>query len=87
VVAVNTALADRLYTELHGTGIGVSRSYTRSLPDLYAGVLPARSDEFPGAAKLASDLLTLPIHLGVEVADLARTIEICWGVQDACSTT
>jgi dTDP-4-amino-4,6-dideoxygalactose transaminase len=79
VVVANTARTNRLFAALHGAGIGVSRSYQRSLPDLYAGLLPTRIEDFPGARKLARDLLTLPVHPGVGAADLARMVKICRG--------
>lgn len=77
VVAADRALADRLFDRLHRAGIGVSRSYRRTLPDLYAATLPAQRAAYPGADKLATDLLTLPVNAYLKPADLARVVDIC----------
>ncbi|RPI55249.1 MAG: hypothetical protein EHM56_05435, partial [Chloroflexi bacterium] len=45
--------ADRLFDELWRQGIGVSRSYWRTLPDLFSGVLQPGEESFPGAVRLA----------------------------------
>lgn len=65
-------LANRLFDMLSGQGIGVSRSYLRTLPDLFSGVVPSNGQEFPGASSLASCLLTLPTHAYLREEDVAR---------------
>lgn len=65
--------AGRLLALLWGEGIGVSRSYYRTLPELYAGQLAARPGcEYPGAERLATCLLTLPTNSYLRDEDFAR---------------
>jgi len=53
--------ADRLFAALHQRGIGVSRSYTWTLPGRFP--TPAAKDgSFPGAEAAATRLLTLPTN-------------------------
>jgi dTDP-4-amino-4,6-dideoxygalactose transaminase len=54
--------ANRLFTKLSKEGIGVSRSYWRTIPELFANVIPSVEEDFTGATKLAKCLLTLPTH-------------------------
>jgi dTDP-4-amino-4,6-dideoxygalactose transaminase len=63
---------NRLFDQLWREGIGVSRSYWRTLPDLFSGTLPADERDFPGASRLASCLLTLPTHTYLRDDDFAR---------------
>lgn len=69
LVAISATLRDRLYDDLYAHGIGVSRSYTRTLPDLYAHRLGSDEAAFPGARRLAQCLLTLPTHSYVDDTD------------------
>lgn len=71
-VAGSPGQADILYTRLSEQGIGVSRSYVRSLPDLYSQRLSLDPSAFPGAARLATCLLTLPTHSYLREDDFAR---------------
>ncbi|HNS52191.1 MAG TPA: DegT/DnrJ/EryC1/StrS family aminotransferase [Anaerolineae bacterium] len=64
--------ADALYDRLWNEGIGASRSYIRSLPDLYSEQLRIDPSAFPGAATLANCLLTLPTHSYLREDDFAR---------------
>jgi dTDP-4-amino-4,6-dideoxygalactose transaminase len=64
--------AIRLFDLLEQEGIGVSRSYWRSLPDLYSRILLSDERDFPGAARLARCLLTLPTHTYLQEQDLTR---------------
>lgn len=64
--------ANALYDRLWEEGIGVSRSYVRSLPDLYSAQLGLDPSAFPGAARLARCLLTLPTHSYLREDDFAR---------------
>jgi dTDP-4-amino-4,6-dideoxygalactose transaminase len=77
VVVENEETASRLYARLWQAGLGVSRSYYRTLPDMYAGRVAADGRAYPGAERLATDLLTLPTHAYLAEGDLARIIEIC----------
>lgn len=64
--------ADRLYDLLWQEGIGISRSYRRSLPDLFSDLLHTDERDFPGASRLARCLLTLPTHAYLKEEDMAR---------------
>jgi perosamine synthetase len=83
LVTASVGQADRLFHVLSREGIGVSRSYYRTLPDLYAVQLAGRpgflpGSNYPGAAHLAGCLLTLPTnsHLGdPDLARIARAFE------------
>jgi dTDP-4-amino-4,6-dideoxygalactose transaminase len=61
-----------LYDRLWKKGIGVSRSYLRTLPDLYSERLALDASGFPGAARLAECLLTLPTHSFLREKDFRR---------------
>jgi perosamine synthetase len=68
--------ARRLFTRLSEAGIGVSRSYWRTIPDLFADSHPANRKDFPGAERLASCLLTLPTHCYLTEADFDRLVAV-----------
>ncbi len=72
IVLESEELTVELFDALSARGIGVSRSYRRSLPDLFAPALATDKDEFPGAQRLSRCLLTLPTHAYVTEADIAR---------------
>jgi dTDP-4-amino-4,6-dideoxygalactose transaminase len=63
--------SERLYQLLSKGGIGVSRSYTRTLPDIFSRQTTAAPEGFPGAERLADCLLTLPTHR-LTADDVAR---------------
>jgi dTDP-4-amino-4,6-dideoxygalactose transaminase len=74
IVVDSEERANRLFDRLWQEGIGVSRSYLRTLPDLTGfGNLsgPAAQREFPGASRLAACLLTLPTHAYLREGDFA----------------
>lgn len=54
--------ADKLFRLLSKAGIGVSRSYTRTLPDIYSGRDSGSRIRYPMAEHFADCLLTLPTH-------------------------
>jgi dTDP-4-amino-4,6-dideoxygalactose transaminase len=62
---------DRLFRLLSRAGIGVSRSYTRTLPEIFSNQGTDIQKRFPGAQTLADCLLTLPVHHLTD-SDLAR---------------
>jgi dTDP-4-amino-4,6-dideoxygalactose transaminase len=68
--------ASRLFDVLWQEGIGVSRSYWRSLPDLFSGMLGTDERHFPGAARLATCLLTLPTHSYLRDEDLTKIVDV-----------
>lgn len=72
IVVEGKKRTNRLFDLLWREGIGVSRSYWRTLPDLFSGVLPSNGEEFPGASRLAACLLTLPTHSYLGEEDFAR---------------
>lgn len=61
-IAADENIADELYQLLSRAGIGVSRSYTYTLPDMFLASTFIHPTQFPGARKLANGLLTLPTH-------------------------
>jgi dTDP-4-amino-4,6-dideoxygalactose transaminase len=65
--------ADGLFRRLGE--LGVSRSYYRTLPDLYARLVASAPGDFPGADVLAARLLTLPTHPYLETADVEQIAE------------
>ncbi len=78
IVVEGEERANRLFDLLSKEGIGVSRSYWRSLPDLFSGVLPSDEQDFPGATRLARCLLTLPTHAFLREEDFER---VTWAFQ------
>lgn len=74
--------ADRLFDLLSRQGIGVSRSYWRSLPDLFSDALQTREQDFPGAGRLATCLLTLPTHAYLRDGDFATIVRAFRAVED-----
>ncbi len=64
--------ADRAFQKLSQAGIGVSRSYWRTIPDLYSKEFPSNGKEYPGASRLAKCLLTLPTHAYLNDGDFER---------------
>jgi perosamine synthetase len=63
---------DLLYNRLSQAGIGVSRSYIRTLPDIFSCYHSADSKKFTGANHLAECLLTLPTHPYLKDDDFVR---------------
>lgn len=62
--------ANDLYRQLSKAGIGVSRSYTFTLPDMFPEVSSNKAPQFTGARRLSECLLTLPTHPYIDVEDL-----------------
>lgn len=65
-------IADLLFSRLSRTGIGVSRSYTRTLPDLYSYLKLRAAYQFPSAQHLADCLITLPTHSSMNASAFER---------------
>jgi len=72
--------ASGLYDRLWKKGIGISRSYFRTLPDLYSKRLALDPSGFPGATRLAECLLTLPTHSYLREKDFARIAQAFYEV-------
>lgn len=72
IIIEDKHLADSLFQVLSKAGIGVSRSYVRTLPDIFSSYDFAPPERFPGAERLADCLLTLPTHHLVKEDDIAR---------------
>jgi perosamine synthetase len=72
IVVQREELANRLFNELWREGIGVSRSYWRTLPDMFSKELGTNERDYPGAVQLARCLLTLPTHTRLREEDFAR---------------
>lgn len=64
--------ANNLYLRLSEAGIGVSRSYTSILPDLFQDTSFIKTNSFKGAQRLSECLLTLPTHAYVGAEDLLK---------------
>jgi perosamine synthetase len=63
---------NRVFDQLWKEGIGVSRSYWRTLPDLFSDMLSINKQAYPAASQLASCLLTLPTHAYLKEQDFER---------------
>ncbi|MBN1667393.1 MAG: DegT/DnrJ/EryC1/StrS aminotransferase family protein [Anaerolineales bacterium] len=70
------ARTEELFFGLRRAGIGVSRSYTRTLPELFPELAAPAANQFPGAQRLANCLLTLPTHAFVTQADYDRILRV-----------
>jgi dTDP-4-amino-4,6-dideoxygalactose transaminase len=75
VVLERKEQADRLFAALQQQGIGVSRSYYHTLPDLFPGIVSNERRKFPGALRLAECMLTLPTHSYLEREDFSRIVK------------
>lgn len=62
----------QVYNQLQKEGIGVSRSYWRTIPDLFSSKFTSNEKDFPGAEHLAKCLLTLPTHPYLNEGDFER---------------
>jgi dTDP-4-amino-4,6-dideoxygalactose transaminase len=91
IVVDTSKRANQLYESLSRAGIGVSRSYYRTLPDIFADHLSNAENEYKGATHLANCLLTLPTHQYMKEEDFHRMKEILdsqsWSDVNANTTT
>ena len=62
----------RLFKILKRGGIGVSKSYFRTLPELYSDHIAVNQADYPGAAHLAHSLYTLPTHSYMNEKEFSR---------------
>ncbi len=67
----DTELRDALCGALHQAGLGVSTMYNAVLPNI-PGLEALPPGPYPGAARFARTLLTLPVHSGVTSAHVER---------------
>jgi dTDP-4-amino-4,6-dideoxygalactose transaminase len=74
IVVDRAERASRLYDRLWEDGIGVSRSYRHTMPEMCPGVFTTSGDHYPGASQLAACLLTLPTHAYLDQDDVVRII-------------
>ncbi len=75
LIAKTKSIANQLFHALWEAGLGVSRSYSKTLPDLFASQLNIpinKRSSFPGATHLADCLLTLPTHPYMSEEDIRR---------------
>lgn len=72
IVVDSAARAERVFRKLNKAGIGVSKSYNFTLPELGDKEEGSSSEFFPGAAQLAACLLTLPSNHYLEEKDIDR---------------
>ena len=75
-VVNNIGDGERIFKILKQAGIGVSRSYFRTLPELYRDQIPANPDDYPGAVHLAHNLYTLPTHSYLKEEEFSRIMDI-----------
>jgi dTDP-4-amino-4,6-dideoxygalactose transaminase len=76
IILKTEKLAEEVFYRLSQIGIGISRSYSRSIPDLYAKEFPSNGKIYPGASGLAACLLTLPTHAYLHKNDIERIIKV-----------
>jgi len=65
---------ERIYAELASAGVGASISYPVDLNTLCRGYVT--EGDFPGAKKVASEIITLPTHRYVSQNDVSKASEI-----------
>ena len=76
IVLEDEKRVEKIFDGLSQAGIGVSRSYSRTIPDLYANDFPSHGKEYPGASQLAACLLTLPTHAYLREEDIDRIVGV-----------
>ena len=76
IICNNQHQSDKIFDLLNQCGIGVSKSYTRTIPDVYSNYLEIPMNNFPGASHLAKCLLTLPTHQYVRENDFSIIMEV-----------
>lgn len=64
-----------LFKALKQQGIGISKSYFRTLPDLYADQLAVNPRDYPGANHIAECLYTLPTHSYLNERDIKNIVK------------
>lgn len=62
IIVDTKSRADQLHYRLSKAGIGVSKSYTRILPEMFSVTTAPAPERYVGAEHLATCLLTLPTH-------------------------
>jgi dTDP-4-amino-4,6-dideoxygalactose transaminase len=75
IICNSKRFANQVFKYLNHCGIGVSKSYTRTIPDIFSNYLEMTRTNFPGASHLANCLLTLPTHHYVRKNDFSKIIE------------
>jgi perosamine synthetase len=65
----------QLFKILQRAGIGVSKSYYQTAPELFSSQTAENQDSFPGAVHLAQCLYTLPTHAYLTEKDFSRIID------------
>lgn len=60
---------ERLFDSLRKQGLGISKSYFRTLPELFSGQINTQARDYPNATRLAECLYTLPTHAYVNEDD------------------
>jgi dTDP-4-amino-4,6-dideoxygalactose transaminase len=75
IICNSKYFANQVYEVLNQCGIGVSKSYTRTIPDIMSNYLEITRTKYPGASHLANCLLTLPTHQYVRKYDFEKIKE------------
>ena len=73
LVMSSRSACDRTFESLNEAGLGVSRMYGASIPDI-PGIPGLWPENFPRASDFAGRLLTLPLHSVVKSHDLERIV-------------
>lgn len=85
IVARDKETADHIFQTLWKAGLGISRSYTKTLPALFADKLSLDTNKqasFPVANHLADSLLTLPTHPYLAERDVQRIIKLLQAIKE-----
>jgi dTDP-4-amino-4,6-dideoxygalactose transaminase len=64
----------RLFKSLRMHGIGISKSYFRTLPDLYSSQIESQTHDYPTARHIADCLYTLPTHTYINDEDIENIL-------------
>jgi perosamine synthetase len=72
VVVNEEKIEEKLFNLLWQSGSGVSRSYWRTIPEIFPQLFDSYQDKVPGATHLARCLLTLPTHAYLRDQDFDR---------------
>jgi perosamine synthetase len=62
-------IGTQLFSSLRSQGIGISKSYFRTLPDMYVNLVDSNPRDYPGANHISRCLYTLPTHAYLQEND------------------
>ncbi|MFQ6103593.1 MAG: DegT/DnrJ/EryC1/StrS family aminotransferase [Candidatus Glassbacteria bacterium] len=89
-ILVQSPLREEMIDRLTGVGLGVTTLYPLPIHRIYELGHCESPDPFPGASRLAREILLLPVHPGVSTLDLAQAVKIVtdrsWTRRDTTDT-